>query len=169
MVLCIVALVVLGFLSLFSARYRPLAKEALHCVTRMMTLRPCESNLETRIKSKVTTRLMVVSPAAGGFIYKYFSVLSWAFTGSFFVSLGYTVYSLYNFFAFGNCSPGSPASACFFNQSTTWLTRIYDLIGSWEAIVVYIAIAVLAVLMVESGRGASTPKPEDEEEEEDEE
>lgn len=167
MVLCVVALVVLGFLSLFSAKYRPLAKEALHCVGRMATLRPCESNFEMRMKSQITTRLMAVSPAVGGFTYKHFSVLSWAFTGSFFVSLGYTAYSVYNLFAFGNCAPGTPASACPFNPNTTWATRLYDLVGSWEAIVVYIVIAVLAFLMVESGRGASTePKDEDEEEEE---
>jgi len=162
-VLCIVALVVLGFLSIFSAEYRPLAREALRCVTRMLTLRPCESSFEQRIKSGVTTRLMGVSPGIGGFFYKHFSILSWAFTGSFFASMAYSLYSLYNYATLHTCTPGSTTCPLTHNSLQLW----YDaLIGSWEAVAIYIAIAAVAILMVKSGRGASQPQPSEEEQEE---
>lgn len=107
MVICIVALVVLSFLSIFSARYRPLAKDAFKCVFLMVTLRPCTVGLEEKIKSKVTSKLMVV-PWLARFFYKNFKYIAWAFTISFFASLAYSAYGIYNLLTIGRCDPGSP-------------------------------------------------------------
>jgi hypothetical protein len=147
MVLCIVALVVFGFLSLFSAKYRPMAKEAFRCVGRMITLRPCEASLEQRIKSKVTTKLMGVSAGLGGFVYKYFSAISWGFTISFFVSLAYTLYGVYNWIVFGNCDPGTPASSCAFNQGVSLFRQICDVLLSNEILAFAVLIGALAVTL----------------------
>jgi hypothetical protein len=106
MVICIVALVVLSILSIFSARYRAPAKEAFRCVFRMITFRPCDVHLETKIKTKVTSKLMF-APSLARFFYKYFKPISWIFTILFFVSLGYSAYGIYNLIVYGTCSPGS--------------------------------------------------------------
>jgi hypothetical protein len=107
MVICIVALLVLSILSIFSAKYRAPAKEAFRCVYRMATLRPCDVHLETKIKSKVTSKLMF-APTLARFFYKYFKLISWIFTILFFASLAYSAYGIYNLIVFGSCTPGEP-------------------------------------------------------------
>ena len=107
MVICIVALIVFSILGIFSGHYRDLAKDAFKCVYRMVTLRPCDVQLETKIKTKVTSKLMVV-PSLARFFYKYFRYISWAFTISFFVSLGYSAYGIFNLLTIGRCDPSTP-------------------------------------------------------------
>jgi hypothetical protein len=106
MVICIVALVVFSFLSIVSARYRPLAKDAFKCVFKMIQFKPCDVQLETKIKTKITSKLMIIPPLAR-FFYKYFKPISWAFTISFFASLAYSAYGIYNLIVFGSCDPNS--------------------------------------------------------------
>ncbi len=112
MVLCIVALVVFAFLGLFSARYRSLAREAFSCVARRVTLRPCESRFEERLKAKIVAKTMLRAPRAARFVNTHFEALSWVFTILFFASLGYSLFSLYNFFAFGNCNGPQATGLC---------------------------------------------------------
>ena len=111
MVICVVAMIVFSILGIFSVRWRKIAKEAFHCVFRMIQFKPCDVQLEEKIKSKVTSKLMRV-PKLAKFFYKNFKVISWIFTIIFFASMFYTVYSLYNLIVFGSCSPGA---SCIFN------------------------------------------------------
>lgn len=113
MVICIVALLVFSFLSITSARYRPLAKDAFKCVFRMIQFKPCEVQLEEKIKSKVTAKLMKV-PMLARFFYRHFKPLSWIFTIAFFASMFYSGYGIYNLAIYGSCEPGS--AACGINQ-----------------------------------------------------
>lgn len=106
MVICIVALVVFSFLSIVSARYRPLAKDAFKCVFLMIQLKPCEVGLEEKIKTKITSKLMIL-PSLARFFYKNFKYISWMFTISFFASLFYSAYGIYNLLAIGRCDPNS--------------------------------------------------------------
>jgi|GEM_PF-946468 len=106
MVICIIALVIFSFLSIVSARYRPLAKDAFKCVFLMIQLKPCNVGLEEKIKAKVTSKLMVIPPLAR-FFYKNFKIISWLFTISFFASLLYSAYGIYNLLAIGRCDPNS--------------------------------------------------------------
>jgi hypothetical protein len=106
MVICIVALVVFSILGIFSGHYRGLAKDAFKCVYRMATFRPCDVQLETKIKTKITSKLMIVLPLSR-FFYKYFKQISWVFTISFFASLFYSAYGIYNLLAIGRCDPNS--------------------------------------------------------------
>ncbi|MCX6767226.1 MAG: hypothetical protein NTY90_00640 [Candidatus Micrarchaeota archaeon] len=110
MVLCLVALVVFAVLAVFSARYRPLALEAFECVARRMTLRPCETGLDQRIKAKVLSKILAKSPGTARFINKNFEVISWVFTIIFFVSLAYSLLAVYNLYVFGTCTPESPGA-----------------------------------------------------------
>jgi len=113
MALCIVAATVFGALSLFSARYRPLAKESFRCAFRMITFRKCDVQLKERLRAGVTGRLMDHSPRLASFVYHNFKLLSWMFVILFFTSLIYTGYSIYNLAMHGTCDPQQP-NACIF-------------------------------------------------------
>jgi hypothetical protein len=106
MVICIVALVVFSILGIFSARYRGLAKDAFKCVFLMVQFKPCNVQLEQKIKTKVTAKLMII-PSLARFFYKNFKIISWIFTISFFASLIYSAYGIYNLLAIGRCDPNS--------------------------------------------------------------
>jgi hypothetical protein len=116
MVLCIVAAVVLGIVSIFSARYRTYAKEAFRCVFRMATLRKCDTDFDRKMKSAVVGRLITRLPKFAGFVYRQFAIISWVFTIIFFVSLAYTGYSVYNLAVYNNCN-GPGGGACVFVQN----------------------------------------------------
>jgi hypothetical protein len=106
MVICIIALVVFSLMGIFSVGYRRLAKEAFDCTFRSITFRPCKTNLDQRIRAKLTAKLMN-TPKIAKFIYKNFKILSWIFVLIFFASLGYSAYGIYNLIVHGTCSPGS--------------------------------------------------------------
>jgi len=105
MVVCIIAAVVLGILSIFSARYRKWAKESFHCVFRMTTLRKCDTEFDKKLKTLVVGKLMVNHQKLAGVVHRRFAVLSWIFAISFLLSLGYTGYSIYNLAVYGTCDP----------------------------------------------------------------
>jgi hypothetical protein len=108
MVLCLVGLVVFSIMGLGSARYRPLAKEAFKCVTKTLMLSPCDMAFEQHVKAKVTAKLLNVYPPLARPFYWNFRAFAWAFTGVFFASLIYTLYTFYNFAVYGSCEPGEP-------------------------------------------------------------
>lgn len=114
--LCLVALVVFSVLGIFSASYRPLAKEAFNCVFRKITFRSCNTGFDQKIKTKVTSKLMRF-PALARMWFKHFQIVSWLFTILFFASFAYSAYSLYNLYTYGSCDPHS--DFCVFNLEQT--------------------------------------------------
>jgi thiol-disulfide isomerase/thioredoxin len=114
MVICIVALVVFGILGIFSASHRKIAKEAFSCVKNMLTFRPCETGFDDRVRSKVTAKLMKRSEKVAGVFYRNFRIISVAFTITFFASMAYSAYGLYNLAVLGTCDPVNPQD-CVFN------------------------------------------------------
>jgi hypothetical protein len=112
--ICIVALFTFSTLGIFSAHYRSIAKEAFRCVFQRLTLRTCETSLDQKIKSKLTSKLLKRSPRLARFVYKRFEILSWIFTIVLFASMIYSAYSLYNLFVFGTCDPIS--GSCVLNN-----------------------------------------------------
>ena len=135
MVLCIVALIVFSIMSVGSAKYRTWAREALRCVIKNLTLSPCDVGLEQKIKGKVTAKLLAF-PTLARFFYWNFGVISWLFTITFFASLIYSAYSIYNFLAYGSCEPGG---VCYL----TWIGWCILLI---EKALVYVVLAIPAVI-----------------------
>jgi hypothetical protein len=136
LVLCIVALIVFSVMSVGSAKYKRLARDALRCVAKTLTLSPCDVGLEQRIKGKITAKLLD-TPRLARFVYRNFTIISWLFTLTFFASLAYSVYALYNFFVYGSCEPGG---VCY-------LTAIGWCILQVEKATVYIVLIVFAVLV----------------------
>lgn len=113
MVFCIIAFIVFGIMGIFSAKYRNYSKEAFHCVFRMATLRPCNSDFDQRMKSKIVGKLIERHPKFARFIHKHFNSISWIFVGVFFISLVATIYYLYIWLIYGTCDPNS--SWCWIN------------------------------------------------------
>jgi hypothetical protein len=105
MVLCIVAAVVFGVMSIFSAKYRPWAREGFRCAFNMLTFRKCDVHLEERMRAHITSHLMTRSERLAATVYHYFKLFSWAFTIVFFASMVYTGVSAYNLAIHGTCDP----------------------------------------------------------------
>ena len=103
--ICVVAMVVFAMLGVFSAKYRSYAAEAFSCVFNRITLRPCETGFDQKMKMKVVTKTFKRSKRIGKFMYKHFEAISWVFTILLVLSLGYTLFSLYNLALFGSCDP----------------------------------------------------------------
>ena len=101
--ICIIALIVFGILSIFSASYRPLAKEAFDCVFRRVTLRKCNTGFDVKVKSKIVGKLMNKSPGLARGVHKYFEFISWFFVILFFVSLVFSAEGVYNIIVYDNC------------------------------------------------------------------
>ena len=117
--ICIIALIVFAILAVFSARYRPLAAEAFDCVFRRITFRKCKSNLDKRLKSQITGKLMKRSKKAGRFVYKYFEVFSWIFLLLLLFSLVQVGISGYNYAVYGNCNGPDSDGFCIFDPLGT--------------------------------------------------
>lgn len=113
--ICLIALVVFGILGIFSAKYRTIAKEAFDCVFKRITLRKCTTGLDKRMKSKITGKFMRKHPGFGKAVYKHFEIISWVFTIILILSLSYSVYSIGNFFVYGNCNGPIPDAFCIFD------------------------------------------------------
>ncbi len=106
--ICVLALIVLGIASVFSASHRPLAKEAFNCVFRRVTLRKCQTGFDNKMKMKITGKIMKRSPKLSGMVFRHFEALSWIFMIIFFASLVYSAYSAYNMVVYGSCDPENP-------------------------------------------------------------
>jgi len=115
MVLCFVALFVFAVLGIFSAKYRALFLEAMGCVGRTLTLRPCESKLDERIKATLIATLLERSPPVARAVHKYFNILSLLFTILFFGSMLYSALAVYNYWAYGNCNGPNSTAFCAFD------------------------------------------------------
>ncbi len=116
MVICIIALVVCGILGIFSVKYRAIAKESFKCTFRLITFRPCNTNLDQRIKANITSKLLKRTPKLAKLVYRYFTLLSVVFVVIFFASMGYGAYALYNLGVHGTCNLKNP-NECIFDPN----------------------------------------------------
>jgi len=117
--ICLIALVTFGILGLFSAKYRTIAKEAFDCVFRRLTLRKCTTSFDKKMKSKITGKLMKRHAGFARGVYRHFEIISWFFTITMILSLGYSAFSVYNFLAFGNCNGPDSNEFCVFDPFVT--------------------------------------------------
>lgn len=115
MVLCIIGIVVFGILGIFSAKYRGYFKESLKCFSRMATLRPCDTDFDNKMKSKIAGKLMSTNEKLASFIFNHFRLLSWIFMILFIVSIALIVNGLYNAWVYGNCNGPESGAFCIFN------------------------------------------------------
>lgn len=105
-------------MSIFSAKYRPLAKKGFECVFKTLTLKPCDTGLDDQIKSEIVGKLLKYSPALAKIINKQFALLSWIFVLLTIGSLAYSGLGIYNFYLYGNCEGPNATGACILNDIT---------------------------------------------------
>lgn len=113
--ICILALLVFSILAVFSASHRPLAAESFDCVFRKVTLRKCRTNLDQRLKSQITGRLINKSPFLARFVYKRFELLSWVFVILLISSMIYSGYGIYNYARYGHCDGVNTEGFCVYD------------------------------------------------------
>ncbi len=112
--ICFIALFVFAIMSIFSAKYRPYARQAFDCVFRRMTLRPCNTTLEEEVKGKTVGWLLGKNPAAAKIANAHWEAISWLFTAMMLVSFAYAVAGIANFVVYGNCN-GPEGGFCIYN------------------------------------------------------
>lgn len=115
--ICVAALIVFSVLALFSAKYRPLAKEAYSCVFLKLRLRPCNSGLDKRVRMAVMMPFIKRTPRFAKFIYDYFSVFSTLFVILTVLSIGYIAWGGYNYALYGNCNGPGSSGFCVFDPN----------------------------------------------------
>lgn len=113
--ICIIALIVFSVLGIFSATHRALAKEALDCVFRRITLRPCNTGFDEKIKGKIIGKLIGRSVFAARIFSRHFAIISWllfilTIASAFFVFRGAVNYYLY-----GSCNGLDQSGFCVFD------------------------------------------------------
>ena len=114
---CIIALIIFSILGIFSATHRVLAKEALDCVFRRVTFRPCNTGFKEKIKNKILAKLLNRSDLAAKIFNKHFEFLSWIFFILIVASTFWTVRGGYNFYFYGSCNGLNQTGFCAFDPS----------------------------------------------------
>ncbi len=114
MVFCIIGLAIFGILGIFSAKYRAYAKEAWRCLRRQVTLRPCDTEFDKKMRAKIAGKFMRF-PELSKAVYKAFPALSWAMVILLFVSIYWTGLGIYNTIQYGNCNGPGSHDFCMFN------------------------------------------------------
>lgn len=120
---CVIALIILAILSIFSAKYRALTKEAFECVFRRVTLRPCQTGFNQKVKTVVSSWFLKKNEKIGGFVFKRFEILSWIFVLLSLTSVIYVGRGIYFYAKYGSCDPKNP-QGCIINQITGATTSI---------------------------------------------
>lgn len=112
---CIVMLIVLLVLSIFSASSRSLVREAFECVTRRVTLRPCVTGFDEKMKARILGSVLSRSETAARLLNRNFELLSWTFFLLFLASAIWVVRGGYLFYVTGSCSGLNRDSFCVFD------------------------------------------------------
>lgn len=112
---CLIALIVFSILGIFSASHRALAKEAFNCVFRRITLRPCNTGFQEKIKGKILSRLINHSVFLTKLVNKHYELLSWIFFILMVVSTGWVLRGGYNFYVYGSCNGLNQTGFCAFD------------------------------------------------------
>jgi protein-disulfide isomerase len=114
---CLFALVIFGITGIFSASHRQLAKEALDCMLRRVTFRPCNTTFQDKAKGKMLGWLLDKSPRLAKIFNKHSEMLAWVFFVLMIGSFGYSAYGAYNFYMYGSCQGLNQSGFCVFDPT----------------------------------------------------
>lgn len=112
---CIAAFVVFLILGIFSATHRKLAWEALDCVFRRVTFRPCVSGFKEKVQAKILGKVMSRSITLAKLLNKHFELLSWIFMVLMIASTVWVIRGGYNYYMYGNCNGLNASGFCLFD------------------------------------------------------
>ncbi len=138
---CIAAFLVFGILAIFSATYRPLAKQAWHCVLRRVSFRPCDIDFSEEVRGRLIGKLVFRHPRLARFLDRWLDWISFAFVVLSVWSALYLAVAGLNLWVYGTCNPSNVEScslsgeACGVDQSSIGLLdAIKDgKLGTWIA------------------------------------
>jgi len=116
---CIISFVVLSILGIFSASNRELAREALDCVFRRVTLRPCNTGFDEKMKAKILGVVITRSEGAARFLNRNFERIAWVFFVLLLASGIFTVRGLFLFYTTGSCNGTNSTEFCVFDPTGT--------------------------------------------------
>lgn len=109
---CVAALIIFSILGIFSISYRKLAKQALSCVLRKISFRPCEADFQTEIKAKIVGFMVRKNIKGHKFVYRQYdniaAIFSLVFLASLLVSAFFSIRSIYNLSVYGTCDRQHP-------------------------------------------------------------
>lgn len=114
---CIVAFVVLAILGIFSASNRALAREAVDCVFRRVTFRPCNTGFDEKMKARILGVVITRSEGGARFLNKNFELLSWLFFILLTASSIWAIRGVYLFYVSGSCNGLNSTSFCVFDPT----------------------------------------------------
>lgn len=109
---CIVSFIVLSIISIFSASHRALAKESFDCVFRRITLRPCNTGFQEKMKAQLIGKLLTRSVVLARWVNKNFELLSWILFILTVGSIFWTGKGIYNFYMYGSCNGLNKSGFC---------------------------------------------------------
>ena len=114
---CVVSFVILSILSVFSAENRSLAREALDCVLRRVTLRPCNTGFDEKMKAKILGFVITKTETGARILNRFFEPLSWIFILLFLGSTFFAVRGVYLFYVTGSCNGLNQSGFCVFDPT----------------------------------------------------
>lgn len=119
---CIAAFIVLAIISIFSVKYRKLAKKAWDCTLRRVTFRPCDTSFKEETKSKLLSHVANKTP-------KLVKTADIGIEIASFILVILTIWSLFtalesglNLFVWGTCNPAE-ASSCSLSSETCSINK----------------------------------------------
>ena len=102
-------------LGIFSASNRQLAKEALDCVFRRVTLRPCNTGFDEKMKAKILGTVITRSETVGPPVEQEFRAALVDFLCVAVASSIWSLHSVYLFYATGSCNGLNQSGFCVFD------------------------------------------------------
>ncbi len=114
---CIISFIVLSILGIFSASNRALAKEALSCVGRRVTFRPCDTGFDEKIKAKILGKTINYSEKLTRFFNKYFEALAWVFFAVMMAASVFFFRGLFLYYTTGSCNGLNATAFCAFDPT----------------------------------------------------
>jgi hypothetical protein len=136
---CIVAFIIFAILGIFSASYRGLAKKAWVCVSKRITLKPCDIDLQAEIRARLLGKLIFSHPKIAQYIDRWMNTFAAIFVALSIWSLLVVANGALNFYVYGTCTPGDP-EACSLSSGGCgvatykpgfWLSLKTGTLGAW--------------------------------------
>lgn len=112
---CIIAFIVLSILGIFSASNRALAHEALDCVLKRITFRPCTTGFDQKMKARILGTVIMRSEKIARVINRHFELLSWIFFLLLLLSTILTLNGTYLFYRYGSCNGLNESGVCLYD------------------------------------------------------
>ncbi|MEN4011578.1 MAG: DsbA family protein [Chloroflexota bacterium] len=115
--ICVISLVILSVMGIFSAENRSLAREALDCVLRRVTLRPCNTGFNEKMKARILGFVITRSESGARLLNRYFEPLAWLFVILFVGSSIFAARGIFLFYTTGSCDGLNQSGFCVFDPT----------------------------------------------------